>query len=97
MTGQFGILLELFMLKDLTQAQRQRLQTLWDASQADVQYKEMLSELRELERKYEQVIQKLEDAERDVVCDFVNLCESMSWRILEIASQKMMFRFEREE
>lgn len=85
------------MTQELTAAQRQRLQTLWDISQTDSNYKAMLSEMRELEKRYEQVIEKMVDEDRDVVCDFVSLCEEMSWRILEIASQKMVFRFEKEE
>ena len=72
------------------------MQTLWDISQTDMEYKQMLLQMRELEKQYEQVIETLEDEARDIVCDYVSLCESMSWRILEIAGQKMVFRFERE-
>ena len=84
------------MSEKLTPAQRQRMQTLWDISQTDMEYKQMLLQMRELEKQYEQVIETLEDEARDIVCDYVSLCESMSWRILEIAGQKMVFRFERE-
>ena len=84
------------MQKELTVAERQRLQTLWDISQTESAYKDMLNEMRQLEKRYEEVIEKMEDADRDIVCDFVSLCEAMSWRILEIASQRMVFRFERE-
>ena len=84
------------MQKELTVAERQRLQTLWDISQTEPAYKDMLNEMRQLEKRYEEVIEKMEDADREIVCDFVSLCEAMSWRILEIASQRMVFRFERE-
>lgn len=84
------------MKEALTEAQRLRLATLWDISQTDLQYKSMLTEMREVENSYELAIEKLDDADRDTVCDYVSLCEAMSWRILEIASQKMVFRFERE-
>ena len=83
------------MSEKLTAAQRQRMQTLWDISQTDMEYKQMLLQMRELEKQYDQVIETLEDEARDIVCDYVSLCESMSWRILEIAGQKMVFRFER--
>lgn len=84
------------MSEELTNSQQLRLHALWDISQTDLKYKEMLAQMRELERCYERVIEKLADADRDTVCDFVSLCEAMSWRILEIAAQKMIFRFERE-
>ena len=84
------------MLNELTPARRQRMQTLWDISQTDMEYKQMLLQMRELEKQYDQVIETLEDEARDIVCDYVSLCESMNWRILEIAGQKMVFRFERE-
>ena len=84
------------MQKELTVAERQRLQTLWDISQTEPAYKDMLNEMRQLEKRYEEVIEKMEDADREIVCDFVSLCEAMSWRILEIASQRMVFRFERD-
>ena len=86
-----------FMLEELSQAQRERLYTLWDVAQADAQYKEMLLDMRELEKRYEEVYAKLSCEDRDTLSDYVSLCEGMSWRILEIASQKMVFRFEREE
>ena len=84
------------MTETLTDAQRQRLYALWDQAQADKEYKAMLEELRNLESRYELVIEKLDDAQRDTVCDYVSLCEAMSWRVLELASQKMVFRFEKE-
>lgn len=84
------------MTETLTDAQRQRLYALWDQAQADKEYKAMLEEMRNLESRYELVIEKLDDAQRDTVCDYVSLCEAMSWRVLELASQKMVFRFEKE-
>ncbi len=84
------------MREHLSESQRLRLHTLWDIAQVDAEYKKMLQENRELEKRYEQAIKKLEDDDRDAVCDFVGLCEAMSWRVLEIAAQKMVFRFEKE-
>ena len=80
----------------MTENQRQRLYALWDQAQTDLKYKDMLKEMRELEKRYELVIDTLLEGDRDTVCDFVSLCEAMSWRILEIAAQKMVFRFEKE-
>lgn len=54
-------------------------------------------DMRELEKRYEEVYAKLSCEDRDTLSDYVSLCEGMSWRILEIGSQKMVFRFEREE
>ena len=80
----------------MTENQRQRLYALWDQAQTDLKYKDMLKEMRELEKRYELVIDTLLEGDRATVCDFVSLCEAMSWRILEIAAQKMVFRFEKE-
>ena len=84
------------MANELTENQRQRLYALWDQAQTDLKYKDMLKEIRELEKRYELVIDTLPEGDRDTVCDFVSLCEAMRWRILEIAAQKMVFRFEKE-
>ena len=46
------------MQKELTVAERQRLQTLWDISQTEPAYKDMLNEMRQLEKRYEEVIEK---------------------------------------
>ena len=54
------------MLNELTPAQRQRMQTLWDISQTDIEYKQMLLQMRELEKQYDQVIETLEDEARDI-------------------------------
>ena len=84
------------MRENLTENQRLRMHTLWDIAQTDTEYKQMLAELREMEKKYELSIEKLPDEDRDALCDFVSQCEAMSWRVLEIAAEKMIFRFERE-
>ena len=84
------------MKEELTNTQHQRLKTLWDISQTELVYKDMLEEMRLLEKQYEEVIERLDDTSRDVICDYVSLCEAMSWRILEIAAQQMVFRFEKE-
>ena len=86
----------IYMKKELTFAQHQRLKTLWDISQTESAYKDMLNEMRLLEKRYEEVIEQLDDDSRDTICDYVSLCEAMSWRILEIAAQQMVFRFEKE-
>lgn len=83
-------------MEKLTENEKLRLKTLWDISQADPEYKIMLEENRELERRYELVLRGLSPEDQDAVCDFVSQCEAMSWRILEIAAQKMIFRFEKE-
>ena len=58
---------------------------LWDYIQTDSEYHSMLMALRELESKYDAIISKLECHEQDIICDYVSLCEGMSWRALEIA------------
>lgn len=85
------------MLEELSQAQRERLYTLWDMARTNTQYKEMLVKIRKLEKRCEEVLEKLSTEDRDAVCDFVSLCEEMNGRVLELASQKMVFRFETEE
>lgn len=70
---------------------RQRMNTIRLISESDLNYHEMLIEMRDLEKKYENVIQLLSYEQRDVVCDFVSLCEEMSWRMLEVACTYMRF------
>lgn len=57
----------------------------WDIGQQDPKYAQMGEALRELEKQYELVLQSLPDTSRDIICDYVSLCEAMSWRMLEIA------------
>lgn len=85
------------MKEKLSPAQYQRLQTLWDVAQTDKQYRGMLSQIREQEKMYEKALNKLSREDSDAVRDFVSLCEGMNWRILEIAAQRMVFRFEKEK
>ena len=61
---------------------------IWELGQADPQYGVMLEEIRVLEREYEAVLRILPEKQRDVICDYVSLCEEMNWRLLEIACQQ---------
>lgn len=71
-------------MEELSLAQRERLNTFWSLAHVDKQYREMLLKMRACEKRYEEVYARLS-------------YEDTNGRILEIASQKMVFRFEREE
>ena len=58
---------------------------IWEAGQSDPEYYAMLVRLRALEKKYDAVLQTLPAEKQDIICDYVSLCEAMSWRMLEIA------------
>ena len=52
---------------------------------ADPQYRQMLLDMRVIENRYNTVLATLSAEDQDTICDFVSLCEEMSWRMLELA------------
>ena len=62
---------------------------IWEAGQRDPEYARMLEEIRILENKYEAVLGTLSTEQQDVICDFLSLCEAMSWRMLEFACDQL--------
>lgn len=64
---------------------------IWDMAQEDPIYRMMLRQLKELDRDFDRVMQNLPDRDRDVVSDFISLCEEMSTRMLEVACESMEF------
>lgn len=70
---------------------RKRMAAVEQLANADPAYNQMLGELRQLERKYEIVLQSLTREQMNDVCDFVSMCEEMSWRMLELACTHMVF------
>ena len=71
----------------MEQNRHSRVWEIWEAGQSDPQYGEMLAQIRILEKKYDAVLQTLSSEQRNIVCDYVMLCEDMSWRMLEIACE----------
>ena len=51
----------------------------------------MHSEMLELEKRYDKLLSGLPYDQQDIICDFVSLCEGVSWRMLEIACALMNF------
>ena len=72
-----------------TKQTSKRVWQIWEAGQTDPQYRAMLEENRNLERKYEAVLRTLPVEQQDILCDFISLCEAMSWRMLEFACEQM--------
>lgn len=68
-----------------------RMNTIQLLAKQDTQYRSMLEQMKTLEKQYDLVLQALPYDQRDTVCDFVSLCEEMSWRMLEIACGYMRF------
>ena len=61
---------------------------IWEAGQSDPQYRVMLGKIRILEKRYDAFLKALPEDQRETVCDYVSLCEEMSWRMLEIACKQ---------
>ena len=72
---------------ELTPEEFDKAETEFNESYA--QYQAMLAEIRILEKKYDAVLQTLSGEHRDIICDYVSLCEEMSWRMLEFACEQM--------
>lgn len=70
---------------------REKYWKIWDMAQEDPMYRLMLLQLRKLDGAFDRVMQGLSYNDRDVVSDFVSLCEEMSSRMLEIACEQMDF------
>ena len=71
----------------MNETENSKVWQVWETGQSDPQYQTMLMKMRILERKYDAVLQTLPEAQRDIVCDYVALCEEMSWRMLETACE----------
>ena len=50
----------------------------------------MLVKIRTLEKKYNAVLQTLPADKQDIICDYLSLCEEMSWRMLEFACETLI-------
>ena len=61
---------------------------IWKAGQSDPQYQEMLVQIRMIEKKYDAVLRTLPTDKQNIICDYVSLCEEMSWRMLEFACEE---------
>ena len=81
-------------MTQLSEVEKIRFYALWDRVQSDPQYAAMLLKLRTSEAKYNTVLSKLSVKDQDIICDYVSLCEEMSWRALEFACQTMVFKYE---
>ncbi len=64
----------------------------WDMANEDPRYRGMLALMRPLEQEYDRVMMTLSQDDRDVITEFVAMCEEMSEYMLEIACQNMDFR-----
>lgn len=67
---------------------QQRYWEIWNQCQTDPEYAAMLAQMRALEPKFDAAVESLAGEERDVVLDYVNLCEEMSRRMLEFAWER---------
>lgn len=64
---------------------------IWDMAQSDPAYRMKLLHLRKLDREFDRVMQGLTNEDRDVVSDFISICEELSTRMLEVACENMEF------
>ena len=69
----------------------ERMYTIDLLSKGDEVYYAMLMELRQLERQYLAVMNTLPVEQQDIITDYLDLCEEMSRRQLEIACTHMRF------
>lgn len=70
---------------------RARFHRIWDLAQTDGQYASLGEENRTLERRYFAVLEAMPIEQQDIVQDFLMNCEGMSWRMLEVACETMLF------
>ena len=66
----------------------ERINEMYFTAKSDDCYMEMLLRLRELEVQYEQVLQSLPYPQRDIICDYLSLCEEMDHRLLVLLLQE---------
>lgn len=69
----------------------QHMDTIDALANGDDQYFSMLKDMRILEKQYNDVLRTLTADQQNTICDFVSLCEEMSWRKLELACIHMQF------
>lgn len=62
-----------------------------ELAKVDLQYRQMLQDMRAIERKYNAVLATLPRQDHNAVCEFVAQCEEMSFRMLELACEYMVF------
>lgn len=70
---------------------RRHMDTVDALANGDDQYFALLKEMRRLEKQYNEVLHTLTADQQNIICDFVSLCEEMSWRKLELACTHMRF------
>ena len=70
---------------------------IWEWTQSEPEYVKMLEEIRMLENEYEKALALLPEKQEETVRDFVAQCETMSWRMLQIACMLMRFPNQMEE
>ena len=62
---------------------------IWDMAQSDPMYRLLLLRLKAVDREFERIMMGLSNRDRDVISDYVSLCEEMSSRMLEVACENM--------
>lgn len=75
----------------MTKQIQNRMQVIDLLANGDHVYFAMLKELRTLERCYDAVLSAIPPEQRDILCDYLSLCEEMSHRKLELACTYMRF------
>ena len=64
---------------------------IWDMAQTDPMYRMLYLQLKKLDPEFDRIMMTLPYGDRDMVSDFVSLCEEMSSRMLEVACENMDF------
>ena len=75
----------------MDQKTRTNMDKLEELAKEDAQYCQMLLDMRLIEKRYNSVLSKLSSEDQNSVCDFVSMCEEMSFRMLELACIYMEF------
>lgn len=88
MTGQMKKIVEGYPMESDVQKRMQAIELL---AKGDDAYYVMLKQAKILEDRCGRILQTLPDDQRDALCDFLYLCEEMSWRKLELACTYMRF------
>lgn len=82
-------------MERLNNEERMRYCLIKAEAKADKVYRNMLTKLTDLEKRYDKVLSSLSAEDMDTVCDFISLLQEIDDREIEIACQRMVFRFEK--
>ena len=74
-----------------TESAQKRFQRIWSISERDDTYCRMSAKLKVQEDVYQKVLAALSPEQQDVICGYLDRCEVIHWRMLQVACEQMRF------